>query len=326
VNDKVIIVGTDGTETGSAAVRWAAREANRRAVPLRIVHACDPDWQESRFDIGNEYLDVTGELAEAVVGAARARAGQAAPGIDIRTEVLIGDTVPRLLAASRDAELLVLGRPGRGSLGGLLLGSASPRMATRAPCPVVVVRGRDDAAGPIAAGVDDSPAADSVLETAFAAAADLGCPTIVVRSYLPVIPLMLSGTVSPSADIPGQEAAARDRLEKRLEPWRARFPHVPVQVLLTQDSAATALVKESRRARLVIVGSHGHGVLAGTVLRATGLQLLHGADCPVHIILPATASHRIGDLGPGRIGQLGPGVTAARYGIVESTDIDRRTP
>lgn len=292
MKDKVVIVGTDGTETGSAAVIWAAREARRRAVPLRIVHARDPDWQESRFDIGSEYLDVTGTLAEAVVGAARESARQAAPGITIRTDILIGDTVPRLLEASRDAELLVLGRPGRGSLRGLLLGSASRRMATRAPCPVVVVRGRDAAAGPIAAGVDDSPAADIVLEAGFAAAADHGCPIIVVRSHRPVIPLTLSGTASPSADMTGQDAAARDRLGKRLGPWRARFPHVPVQVVLTHDSAATALVKESRRARLVIVGCHGRGVLAGTVLRSTSLRLLHDADCPVHITLPATVRQR----------------------------------
>jgi nucleotide-binding universal stress UspA family protein len=285
VNGKVV-VGTDGTEAGSAAVTWAAREAQRRAVPLRIVHACDPDWPESQFDIGNEYFDVTRELAEAVVGAARQQARQAAPDIDIRTDILLGGAVPRLLEASRGAELLVLGRPGRGGLGGLLHGSVSRRMATQAPCPVVVVRGRDDPAGPIAAGVDDSPAADAVLESVFAAAADQGCSIVVVRSYLPVVPLSLSGAASPAADLPEQDAAERDRLEKRLAPWRARFPRVPVRVVLTRDSAAAALVKESRRARLVVVGCHGHGVLAGTLLASTGLRLLRDADCPVHIVRP----------------------------------------
>src|SRR6187551_3218681 len=39
-----IIVGVDGTEQGRAAVRWAAREAARRGLPLRIVHVLDWHW------------------------------------------------------------------------------------------------------------------------------------------------------------------------------------------------------------------------------------------------------------------------------------------
>ncbi|GAA3950437.1 universal stress protein [Actinoplanes auranticolor] len=66
----------------------------------------------------------------------------------------------------------MLGSRGRGGFGGLLLGSVSRRVATHAPCPVVVVRGRGNVVdGPVAVGVDDSPAADTVLATAFEAAA-----------------------------------------------------------------------------------------------------------------------------------------------------------
>ncbi|MFI7602405.1 universal stress protein [Actinoplanes sp. NPDC049681] len=36
-----IVVGTDGTPAGQAAVRWGAAEAARRGVLLRVVHCFD---------------------------------------------------------------------------------------------------------------------------------------------------------------------------------------------------------------------------------------------------------------------------------------------
>jgi nucleotide-binding universal stress UspA family protein len=52
------------------------------------------------------------------------------------------------------------------------------------------------------------------------------------------------------------------------------------------EGAAAALVEASKRARHVVVGSRGHGVIAGTLLGSAGLQLLqllHHARCPVYI-------------------------------------------
>jgi nucleotide-binding universal stress UspA family protein len=179
---------------------------------------------------------------------------------------------------------VVLGHRGRGGFAGLRLGSVSQRVATHTPGPVVVVRGHADADGPVVAGVDDSPAADLVLESAFAAAAGHGCPLVALRSYLPVIPLWLADVRPADVDTPDQDATERADLRARLEPWRGKYPRVPVEVVLTHDSAAAALVEASGRARLVVVGSRGHGPLAGALLGSAGLQLLHHADCPVYIV------------------------------------------
>jgi nucleotide-binding universal stress UspA family protein len=65
-----IIVGTDGTASSKAAVRWAAREAQRRNRLLRIVHAFDWQWQQTRYDVGTEYSDIARQVAEAVTAAA----------------------------------------------------------------------------------------------------------------------------------------------------------------------------------------------------------------------------------------------------------------
>jgi nucleotide-binding universal stress UspA family protein len=59
--------------------------------------------------------------------------------IEVRTSW--GDVTKSLLdiAASGSAKMIVVGRRGRGQLAGLLLGSASQKLVSLAPCPVVVV-------------------------------------------------------------------------------------------------------------------------------------------------------------------------------------------
>ena len=36
---RTVVVGVDGSDSALDAVRWAAREADRRRLPLRVVHA-----------------------------------------------------------------------------------------------------------------------------------------------------------------------------------------------------------------------------------------------------------------------------------------------
>ncbi|MFG1609747.1 universal stress protein [Actinoplanes sp. NPDC049265] len=280
-----IVVGTDGAEPGKAAARWAALEAQRRGAVLRIVHAFDWEWAQSRYDYSGELLNVAQKTAEAITANAHDAAAAAAPGIVIETDTLLGRTVPRLLGLAEDVQLMVLGNRGRGGFASLLLGSVSQHVATHAGCPVVVVRGRpgiDD--GPISAGVDDSPAAHAVLETAFEAAATRGAELKLIRTYLPPVPLWMYGAM-PATEVatPEFDADEKERLAELVAPWIAKYPAVRVETLLSHDSAAAVLTGVSHGSQLVVVGSHGHGAISGSVLGSTGLQLLHHADCPVYI-------------------------------------------
>ncbi|GAA3342314.1 universal stress protein [Amorphoplanes nipponensis] len=280
-----IIVATDGTETSRAAVRWAAREAERRHALLRIVHVYDWEWREGRFDYTNQYTDIARQVAEQVTMTGHDQAREVAPDLSIELDTVLGHAGARLLELAGGAELMVLGNRGRGGFGGLLLGSVSQRLAVHASCPVVVVRGRGDVTdGPVAVGVDDSPAADHVLGTAFEAAAARGSALAVVHAYLPAVPLWLQSSV-PAIDVttPEQDAAERAALARLVAPWQAKYPDVAVETMLSHDSAAAVLTGISQGAQLVVVGSHGHGVVAGTFLGSTTMQLLHHADCPVLI-------------------------------------------
>jgi nucleotide-binding universal stress UspA family protein len=249
-----IVVGVDSTDCSKAAVRGAAREAQRRDLPLRVTYVYDWDSRDARYDAGYNDPDFIRKWAE--------------------------------------GELVVLGSRGRGGFAGLLLGSVSQRVATHALGPVVVVRGRSDAAeGPVAVGVDDSPSADVLLETASEQASGRRCALMVVRAFLPVLPLWLDSVPAIDVQTVDQDTDERARLEEQLAPWRAKYPETRVEAVLTHDSVAGALVEASKHAQLVVVGSRGHGVIAGTLLGSVGLQLLHHAQCPVYIARP-TARER----------------------------------
>ena len=64
-------------------------------------------------------------------------------GVRIDRHPVEGPTVPTLLDAASDADLLVVGSRGLGGFKGLILGSVSQQCVQHAPCPVVIVHSGD---------------------------------------------------------------------------------------------------------------------------------------------------------------------------------------
>ncbi|MTD59195.1 universal stress protein [Amycolatopsis pithecellobii] len=133
---KSVVVGVDGSPTSAAALGWAVRQAQLTGSDVRAVTAWsyapafDPGWGKRTVqDIEQAHRR---ELAE-FVDLARV------PGVQIRAELTEGDPAEVLLAASRDADLLVLGRHGRGMVLRALLGSVSAKCLRAATCPVVIL-------------------------------------------------------------------------------------------------------------------------------------------------------------------------------------------
>ncbi|GIE29718.1 universal stress protein [Actinoplanes italicus] len=274
-----VVVGTDGTEPGTAAVRWAATEAAYRRLPLRVVHVLDWDWSVSRYDYQGEYFDSARRLAERTVREAARRAKDLVPSLTVEFQVAVGRPVTSLARLSRSATLLAVGSRGEGGSAGWWLGSVSRRVVAHARCPVVVVRGRH--AGPrdpVAVGVDDSGDAEPVLQVAFTTAHRHGVGVVAVRSYRPArLPAGDAG--SPECD-----SVERDLLTARLVPWRARFPDVPVDTLVSTDSVAATLAEVSHGTRLVVLGNHAHGLFSAAFHGSDATRVLRRAHCPVLVV------------------------------------------
>lgn len=146
-----IVVGTDGSAAGNDAVRWAAREAARRRMPLRVVHVLDTERDTAPLsDFAGNDDALSHELAGIVATAGVTAAREAAPGVDVRPLILTGHPAACLVAAAENADLLVVGSHHRGRIAGPRSGSVSRHVARHARCPVIVVGRGDDP--PIRAG------------------------------------------------------------------------------------------------------------------------------------------------------------------------------
>lgn len=283
-----IVVGTDGSDPAQAAVAWAADEAARRLVALRILTAYEWPWLGAPVGvIGEKERDVRGHAEEMVDAAVQEVAGTHR-GLSVKGVSVYGDPARALLSAANDADLVVVGSRGRGGFASLLLGSVSQRVATHADCPVAVIRGHAHD-GPVMVGADGSAGAGHALGAGFEFAAGYGYRLTAVRACrLPEPPW---GDSPPHTIDPRHfQAAEHQALEESLVPWRNKFPDVRVTALAGPGSAAEMLVAVSARARLLVVGSRGHGQIVGTLLGSVGLALLHHAECPVLVAHPRSES------------------------------------
>ncbi|MGW0486506.1 universal stress protein [Nonomuraea sp. NPDC003214] len=278
----MILVGVDGSQAGLVAVGWAAREAALRGVPLTAAHAM-PRWAYETTT--GRYAEVARWMCEggrSVLAAAEERARREQPEIEVRTTFLPDDPRVALIAAAKDAELLVVGSHGLGGVRGMLVGSVAYGVAGHAPCDVVVVREPSSPPGAeVVAGVDGSPASSRVLEFAAAEARLLGARlrAVHVRAY-----------PYPGAfGLVEQEDGGDDLLvlKKTIAALRDRYPDVRIVEEVVHGHPAELLRQVASGAELLVVGSHGHSTFAGMILGSVSHELLHRAPCPLAVVRTA---------------------------------------
>ncbi|GGU50446.1 universal stress protein [Lentzea flava] len=284
-----VVVGVDGSSSALAAVRWAAADCARHHTPLRLVHGYSlPTRGYPEIVLtGNEVRRAIEEQAQDWLTEAVAAARAVAPGVEVTTEV-VGDAVNHLLIEeSRDARLMVLGSQGLGNVTGLLVGSTALALASHGKCPLVVVRGAEVPGGPVVAGVDGSPTSEAALAFAFEAASMRECPLTVVMCWQDFM-VESAYTATPLTVDWGQVESEEQRLlAQRLAGWQEKYPDVPVHRVVVRDRPVRALMRYGAEARLVVVGSHGHGGFAGMLLGSTSQALVYNAPCPLAIVRPA---------------------------------------
>ncbi|QLE75191.1 universal stress protein [Streptomyces rectiverticillatus] len=293
----VITVGVDGSEHGKAAADWAAAEAERRDMELRLVHAWV--WQPLDLPVTAD-TEVQQRWAETLLREARARVTARCPGVPVTARLLPADPVPALVAEATEADMLVLGSRGHGALIGYLLGSIALHVLRQARGPVVLVRSHGDqaggrgepAAGPVPASdevVVGVPGAEeeagAVLEFAFAAAAARGASLRAVRACsIPPVFAWSPASMRLADEAGGLEPLERQRLADALQPWRERHPQVHVVEHVELGSAAQVLLSACERAALLVVGRHASGPHAPQRIGHVAHAALHHAPCPVAVV------------------------------------------
>lgn len=283
--NRPVVVGVDGSAYAQAAADWAAGEAMRRDVALRMLAVVDFGTGSSPFGVAvptSSAWDDRIDEALRLLSAAETRVTSAYPDLKVERDVMVGDPVPVLEAAGRDAAVLVVGSRGRGGIAGLNLGSVSFHLAAGAHCPLVVVpQGHAAAAhpGPTVIGANMHECL-RVLRFGLEHAERAGGGLRVVHVWNPYPGH--SATFVSDTDILARHAA--EQLSDWLEAADAeRFgPRPEIRVL--RGHPAEVLIGQPADAGLIVVGAH-RGWLpltgsAGPVLH----ELLKHSRCPVAVV------------------------------------------
>lgn len=282
-----VLVAFDGSAASRAALQAAIDEASSRNIGLQVVTAIDPVpgiplaqamyAETTRKTVQEAAASATGVLGEGRVG----------------TTVEVGAASALVLRTCLPGDLLVVGSHGHRPVARMLLGSTSTALATHATCPVMVVKAPPlHPSGYILVGVDGSAAATDALLLAADEAERRGVALRTVIAVPPVVDAM--GFVSG----PDESALSKARavLAEALAAVRAEYPDLPVEQQLAQAHPVEALLRDSRAAQLVVVGTRGLGGLRSMLLGSVGRELMQRAQCPVLVMHPIPGGDQGGDV------------------------------
>jgi len=141
-----IVVGTDGSDTATQAVRQAIELARSVGARIDLVSAYEP---VSDARLREESIHVPEDLQwminprEDVQATLEAAASEIrAAGVEVEVFALQGDPADALLdvAEERGSDLIVVGNKGMTGAKRFLLGSVPNKVSHHAPCSVLIIR------------------------------------------------------------------------------------------------------------------------------------------------------------------------------------------
>ncbi|MGW0183030.1 universal stress protein [Nocardia sp. NPDC003345] len=279
-----IVVGVEGSEASTTAVRWASETASARGYRLRIVHGMDMTATRA---VRNVYDVMEPPIAEAIrhrgselLSAAREEALRIDPALWVDVELSETGAAPLLIEHSAEAEITVLGASGSGStlthLGSTLLAVTAHGLGK-----IVVARGAAHRhTGPVVVGLDGSSSSEAAAAAAFAEAELRRAALVAVHAWHDLRAHWYAG-IPEVIDDPDIAAAADTELRSWLAGWCEKYPAVEVRRELYLAGPDLHLINRSQQAQLVVTGSRGRGGFRGLLLGSTSNILVQRAHCPV---------------------------------------------
>jgi nucleotide-binding universal stress UspA family protein len=129
-----------GEEPATEAADFAVAEATSRGVVLDLIHvwAASPIYPVPVADLHYPFTTIRDAHRE-VLDAESERIHAAQPDLPVTHQLREGPQIHVLVDAGEHAQLLVIGRTGKGILRELLLGSVAHDVLLNPPCPIAVV-------------------------------------------------------------------------------------------------------------------------------------------------------------------------------------------
>lgn len=283
-----IITGVDNADAAPRVLERALSEAETTHRPLRVLTVWSTPVMVgdlAGFGYAGVALSSTEirrsstELGAGLLDKALHERRSQLP-VEATSEALPGDPGRVLVAASKDAGLLILGGRSHGGLGSALLGSATGYAVHHTSCPVMVVP-ESAAPGPfhrVIVGMDDEGCSRSALRWALDAAARHGCPLHVIHA-VNLLPI-------PGANVlyPDYEIATRAWLRNEIAEVLTDRREVAVTNEVVQGQAARALLDRAGPDDLLVVGSRGRGGFVDLLLGSVATLCSTHAHGPVVVV------------------------------------------
>lgn len=268
-----IFVGIDGSKTAVRAALWAADEAASRDVPLRLLYAIEEGDVREADGLAHKLSAAHDALCQAV-----AVVQAAGKPVKIETEIADGPAIRSLIRASASAAMVCVGavglrhfRPGRA-------GSTATALAISGRCPVAIIRSRDGHPrhpDEIVVEMDGSPDNGVLLGAAMAEAQ-------LRKAAIRAITCRQTASHDEEKERNCDRQAGAD-LDRRLDRWRRRYPHVEVESMALPGGLVDYLARNHRSVRLVVVSAHNRQHL-GELLGPSSNAILQEADCSLLIV------------------------------------------
>ncbi len=262
------IVGVDGSAPSDAALRWAARRAERDGLSLVLAHVVETD-------AAGEELDVITAARDAVVAAH--------PLLNVSTVRLDGNVPFALGHAATVHDTLVVGTHKTGFLHGRVLGSrgvliAAAAASSVAVVPVVDLRFRRG----VVVGIDREETAAQLGRLAAIEASEHGEELLCIQS------------------VPAGSSTSRAEAAITIAVEAARFacPDLVIRSRITMRPAAEVLLDAARDKALLMLGPGSANSERSTIGSVLHTVLLN-ENAPVLIVRAPDHRELVGPLGTG---------------------------
>jgi nucleotide-binding universal stress UspA family protein len=292
IRQPIVVVGIDGSIESMVAARWAAHEAARRQLSLRLLYA-----YSAAPLVGVPAYGVPSDLNEGLIGAgtdalanAVAQIREDRPEVGFTAELVKSDPRSALVEASRTAALTVIGRSGGGRIPEVVLGSVALHVAAHGRSPVVVISPKTapPTTGPVILGVSGSGDSEEAVAFAFDEAAVRQTRLDAVLSW---DDLAVRGFAHADRELISMEDDEEHVvLAEQLAGWREKYPDVAVNQIVLQGKPAEAMLQyaaslsDGEQPQLFVVGSRGRGGLTGLLLGSTSQRLICHSRWPVAVV------------------------------------------
>ncbi|MFJ2915704.1 universal stress protein [Streptomyces sp. NPDC087228] len=271
-----LVIGIDPARNWHLSLAWAADEAHRRGLELRLVVAVPPSHDRHHGDDspGREaMLQAGADALRAGADWARTRHPQLRPAADL----LDGFPAAVMGGLSARARMVVLGsRHLSRTAEYFSAGSLVVPVTAQARCPVVVVGDAEHITQEptyLVVGIDGSASSKAALGLAFEEADLRGAALRTVSVWQPPVVMFQDEQVAVQAQ--------RRMLYETTAGWSSKYPDVHLTHEVPIGHPVEELAGASEHALAVIVGRRGRGGYTGMRLGSVVHGLLHRAHCPV---------------------------------------------